>query len=103
VLRFDGNTGAHVDTFAPRQSGVLFGPHYNRHVLKASGPVVASRFVLTGPTGVRAGARFALTVTAEDAAGKVATGYLDPGRVNGMAREVSLSGFSPVARLKIRP
>jgi len=28
---------------------------------------------------------------------------LDPGRVNGMAREVSLSGFSPVARLKIRP
>jgi hypothetical protein len=93
VLRYEKNTGAHVNTFVPRQSGghrephgVLFGPHHNRHVLKASGPVVASRFVLTGPSWVVAGEPFALTVTAEDAAGKVATGYLGT---------VHFSGFDP--------
>jgi hypothetical protein len=82
VLRYDGNTGAHVDTFVPRQSGglrephgVLFGPHHNRHVRKAMDPVVASRFVLTGPSAVISGHGFELTVTAEDAAGKVATDY----------------------------
>jgi hypothetical protein len=83
VLRYEKNTGAHVDTFVPRQRGglrephgVLFGPHHNRHVRKASDPMVASRFVLDGPSTVLAGSPFALTVTAKDAHGKVATDYL---------------------------
>jgi hypothetical protein len=71
-----------VDTFAPRQSGglrephgVLFGPHHNHHVRKASEPLVAGQFVLKGPANVYLGQRFNVTVTAEDAAGNVATDY----------------------------
>jgi hypothetical protein len=83
VLRYEKNTEAHVNTFVPRQSGghrephgVHFGPHHNRHIRKASDPVVASQFVLKGPGLVYTYQGFNLTVTAEDAAGNVATGYL---------------------------
>jgi hypothetical protein len=92
VLRYEKNTGAHVNTFVPRQSGglrgphgVLFGPHHKRHVRKASDPVVASSFDLTGPSRVLAGVPFALTVTAKDH-GKTVTDYLGT---------VHFSGFDP--------
>jgi hypothetical protein len=38
-------------------------------------PAAASKFVLTGPSGVSAGVPFSLTLTVEDAYGNVVTGY----------------------------
>jgi hypothetical protein len=38
-------------------------------------PAAASRFVITAPTSVRAGASFSLTLTVEDAYGNVVTNY----------------------------
>jgi hypothetical protein len=38
-------------------------------------PAAASKFVLTGPSSVRAGVSFSLTLTVEDAYGNVVTGY----------------------------
>jgi sugar lactone lactonase YvrE/Tol biopolymer transport system component len=87
---------------APGLSGVTTAP-FN------VGAATATRLVVSQPAGVKAGVPFAFTVTAEDGAGNVATGFNGPVTVNlgqnptgaGLGGSTTVSAVNGVARFTL--